>query len=65
MKSFSEIFIYSDQPATCPNCGSRSEIILELSQIKYQTQIHKCKNTKCVHEFEMQYDEEFDNGALL
>jgi hypothetical protein len=65
MKSFYEIFIYSDQPVTCPNCGSRSEIILDLSHKKYQTQIHKCMNIKCVHEFEMQYDDEFDNGTLL
>jgi len=65
MKSFSEIFIYSDQPATCPNCGSRSEIMLELSQTESHTQIHKCMNIKCVHEFEIQYDEEFDNGTLL
>jgi hypothetical protein len=65
MKSIYEIFIYSDQPATCPNCGSSSEIMLDLSHTKYQTQIHKCMNIKCEYEFEMQYDEEFDNGTLL
>lgn len=65
MKSFSEIFIYSDQPVTCPNCGSTSEIMLDLAHTKYQTQIHKCMNIKCEYEFKMQYDEEFDNGILL
>lgn len=65
MNPVSEIFIYSDQPATCPNCGSRSEIILEIPQTKYQTQIHKCINIKCKKEFEMQYDEDFNNGDLL
>jgi len=65
VKSISDIFIYSDQPTTCPNCGSRSEVILEISQTKHQTQIHKCINKKCKNEFIMQYDEDFNNGDLL
>lgn len=65
MLNFSVIFIYSDQPTTCPKCGLRSEIILDLSHTKYQTQIHKCPSKKCNFEFVMQYDEDFDNGSLL
>lgn len=65
MINFSEVFIYSDQPTTCPKCGLRSEIILDLSHTKDQTQIHKCPNQKCQFEFVMQYDEDFDNGSLL
>ncbi len=65
MISFLEIFIYSDQPTTCPKCGLRSEIILDLSHTKCKTQIHKCASDKCSFEFVMQYDEDFDNGSLL
>jgi transposase-like protein len=55
---FSEIFVYSEQPATCPKCGSRTEIILDLLYSKDQTQIHVCP--KCEYEFVMQYDKEFE-----
>jgi transposase len=65
MIDFSKVYIYSDQPTTCPRCGLRSEIILDLSHTKDITQIHKCPNKKCEFEFIMQYDEEFDNGSLL
>ena len=65
MINFSEVFIYSDQPTTCPKCGSRSEIILDLSHTKDVVQIHKCPNLKCEYEFVMQYDLDFDNGSLL
>ncbi len=65
MINFSETFIYSDQPTTCPECGVRSEIIVDLSHTKDQTQVHKCPNEKCKFEFVMQYDSDFDNGLLL
>lgn len=61
MINFSEVFIYSDQPATCPECGTRTEIILDLSHIKNQTQIHQCLNKKCAFEFVMQHDVNFEN----
>lgn len=60
MELYSKIFIYSDQPTTCPYCGWRSEIFLDLSHTKDQTQVHKCGNLKCNEEFVMQYDKEFD-----
>lgn len=65
MINFSDLFIYSANPTTCPKCGLRSEIILDLSHTKDQTQIHKCPNEKCGFEFLMQYDKDFDNGLLL
>ena len=65
MITFSEAFIYSSHPTTCPKCGLRSEIILDLSHTKDQTQIHKCHNKKCEYEFVMQNDEDFDKGSLL
>lgn len=65
MIDFSQVFIYSDQPTTCPKCGLRSEIILDLSHTKDVTQIHKCPNEKCEFQFVMQHDEDFDSGSLV
>lgn len=61
MVNFSEVFIYSDQPTTCPECGTRTEIILDLSHIKNQTQIHQCLSKKCAFEFVTQHDINFEN----
>ncbi len=57
MINFSEVIVYSDQPTTCPKCGLRSEITVDLSHTNDVTQIHKCPNEKC--EFVMQYDIDF------
>ena len=51
-----EIFIYSDQPTTCPICGARTEITLELLKSPEQTQYHKCLSIDCNFEFIMQND---------
>ena len=60
MVDFSDIYIFSDQPPICPKCGLRSEIILDLSHTSKMTQVHKCLNRQCEHEFVMQYDSDFD-----
>ena len=65
MIDYSKVYIYSDQPTTCPKCGSRTEIILDLSHTNGQTQIHKCPFETCEFEFVMQYDIDFENGSLL
>lgn len=61
MVNFLEVFIYSDQPTTCSECGTRTEIVLDLSHIKNKTQIHKCLNRKCAFEFVLQHDIDFEN----
>lgn len=65
MDLFSELFVYTDQPVTCPYCGARSEVILDMNGTKENKQVHRCINNRCEHEFVMVYDEDFDNGALL
>ena len=65
MINYSEVFIYSDQPTTCPLCGACTKIILDLSHTKYQTQIHKCYDKNCNFEFIIQFDEDFDDGSML
>lgn len=65
MINCADVYIYSDQPTTCPLCGSCTDIMMDLGHTNSQTQIHKCFNEKCKYEFIMQYDEDFDNGNLL
>lgn len=65
MIDYSEVYIYSDQPTTCPKCGTRSEIILNFGHTTDKTEVHLCPNTNCNYKFVMQYDEDFDNGSLL
>lgn len=54
---FTSTYIYTDQPETCPKCNSRTEILLDLSHIKEQTQINKCLSNICQFEFAVQIDD--------
>lgn len=54
---YNKVFLYSDQPTTCPKCGSRTEIIFDLSHSINQSQVHQCLT--CKSEFVMQSDTEF------
>jgi hypothetical protein len=54
MLNYSEIYIFSDQPTTCPKCGARTEITLDLFQTPQKTQHHKCLSSVCAFEFIMQ-----------
>lgn len=58
MIDYKEVMIYSDQPQTCPRCGSRTEIIFDLSHINTQSQVDKCLNNKCDNEFVVENDNE-------
>jgi hypothetical protein len=51
MIDYTEVITYKDQPVTCPNCGNRTEIILDFSHTSEQTQIHKCLSENCKNEF--------------
>ena len=65
MLNFSEVFIYTDQPTTCPKCGSRTDFILDLSHTVEQTQIHQCLDDSCKFEFVMQKGGEEEDQILL
>jgi len=43
-----EVYIFTDQPTTCPLCGSRTNIT---HLDKNGTQEHCCLNQKCLFEF--------------
>ncbi|MFT7436691.1 MAG: hypothetical protein ACI8UX_002493 [Psychromonas sp.] len=50
--------MYNDQPVTCPNCSSRTEILLDFSHTSEQTQVHQCLTEDCKKEFVTQKDNE-------
>lgn len=58
MIDFKEVLTYNDQPVTCPNCGNRTEIILDFSHTTEQTQVHRCLSNNCAKEFVTQKDDE-------
>ncbi len=39
---FTEVFILSDQPTTCPKCGARTDVILDMSHTTNMTQVEEC-----------------------
>ncbi|MEN2414240.1 hypothetical protein [Flavobacterium mesophilum] len=47
-----EIFLSSDQPATCPKCGNRTEILKEFKL----SQKHTCLSKECNFEFILEFD---------
>lgn len=59
-----EVYIYSDQPATCPKCGARTEIVLDIPLTAELTQYHRCLPHDCNFEFVMQTDNETDKFAF-
>ena len=58
MIDYSEVYTFTDQPATCPKCGSRTEITLDLVETPEHTQHHKCLSALCSFEFVMEEGEE-------
>lgn len=56
MLNHSEVYLFSDQPTTCPKCGTRTEITLDLYETPEKTQHHKCLSPKCGFEFVVQVD---------
>ncbi len=56
MYNLNDVYLFSDQPTTCPICSSRTEIVLSLSDTIEQTQFHKCNDKSCQYEFVIQED---------
>jgi hypothetical protein len=63
MQNRKEVFLYSDQPTTCPACGSRTEIILDLSHIADKTTLHQCLDGSWSLEFFVEDDTEASEAA--
>ncbi len=56
MQEMKEVYTYSDQPVTCPNCGSRTEIMIDLYYLPEKAQVHRCLDEKCNSKFVTQED---------
>lgn len=50
-----QVYDLSDQPTTCPKCGARAEIFLELKLKTKGIQIHRCLEKYCTFEFSSEY----------
>lgn len=37
-----ETYYYSDQPTTCPKCGSRTDLLLDMSHTMSVVQVEEC-----------------------
>lgn len=59
---YSEVFIYSDQPVTCPYCSKRTEILLDMFQTTAVLQVHFCNH--CDTEFVIQQDDDFNYSNI-
>jgi hypothetical protein len=51
MRNLKQVMLSNDQPVSCYLCGSRTDIIVDLSHINNQPQVHRCLNDVCKNEF--------------
>ena len=55
MINFHQIYDLSDQPTTCPKCGTRTVILMELKLKTKGIQVHRCLGKNCTFEFSSEY----------
>lgn len=55
-----EVFIYNDQPTTCPDCGARTEVVCEDLTSPERRQTHRCAALDCARVFDTVEDNQFD-----
>ena len=48
---YDEVYIFNDQPTTCPKCGNRTEIIFDFPHSVEKTRYHKCLTINCKFNF--------------
>lgn len=51
-----EVFLFNDQPTTCPICGNRTEIIFECYRRGVFSEIHVCLTKECQFQLIMEAD---------
>jgi len=56
MIELKEVYVFNDQPVTCPHCGSRTEILWDFYLLPEKTQVHQCLSQNCKEEFVIQED---------
>ena len=58
------VFLYGDQPTTCPLCGARSYVLLDLGHTFLKTEIHKCQDPKCRFTFIMEMELNWEGNPI-
>ncbi len=56
--NFHNMFLMGNQRTTCPHCGSRTEIISDMSHTLSKNQVHLCPDAGCQFEFVLVEDDE-------
>ena len=60
-----DVFLCCDQPATCPKCGSRTNIFgdvrIEQKEKSTTIQLNECPNEQCKYIFVLESDSDIDN----
>lgn len=46
-----EVYLFSDQPTRCPQCGLRTEIVCDQIDSPEKLQEHRCPSSDCGFEF--------------
>lgn len=54
---FRNKFTHGDQPTTCPYCGARTEMLLDLGHTNQEYQIHICLSPTCNFTFIAEKDD--------
>nr|WP_184551052.1 hypothetical protein [Mucilaginibacter sp. FT3.2]MBB6235359.1 hypothetical protein [Mucilaginibacter sp. FT3.2] len=44
-------YLITDQPSTCPICGTRTDIVADFLHTAQKLSINECLNTQCKHVF--------------
>ena len=55
VRSYSEVFLFSDQPTSCPKCGERTTMFVHF-QTQEQKEYHVCLNPNCKFDFLIECD---------
>lgn len=48
---FTDLFLRTDNPSTCPICGARTDLIADLNHTNLKVDVQKCLDAKCEFEF--------------
>ncbi len=55
---FHNQFLRTDTVTYCPNCGSRTQLLVDFSHLVSEIQIHQCLDEECGFEFVEVEDED-------
>ena len=54
--TYFDIYLFTDQPTTCPKCGNRTEILIDFYDHLYKTQLYECMTINYGFQFLIEED---------